>query len=55
MGDQRERGVELEQAGQAALGDRGVVADDAIAGVVSCAAFHALRFALVKMGYPLLG
>jgi phosphatidylglycerophosphatase A len=36
-------------------GGWGVVADDMIAGAVACAAFHGLRFALVKMGYPLLG
>lgn len=36
-------------------GGWGVVADDAIAGVVACVAFHALRFALAKLGYPLLG
>jgi phosphatidylglycerophosphatase A len=33
----------------------GVVADDVIAGIVSCAAFHALRFGLLKFGHPLLG
>jgi phosphatidylglycerophosphatase A len=36
-------------------GGWGVVADDAIAGVVACLAFHALRFGLIRAGYPLLG
>jgi phosphatidylglycerophosphatase A len=36
-------------------GGWGVVADDAIAGVVACLAFHLLRFALIRSGHPLLG
>ena len=36
-------------------GGYGVVADDVIAGVVACLAFHALRFVLAKFGHPLLG
>jgi phosphatidylglycerophosphatase A len=36
-------------------GGWGVVADDVIAGVVACAAFHLLRLGLTSMGYPLLG
>jgi phosphatidylglycerophosphatase A len=40
---------------QALPGGWGVVADDAIAGVVSCLAFHGLRFGLMRLGHPLLG
>lgn len=40
---------------QALPGGWGVVADDVIAGLVACAAFHVLRFALTSMGYPVLG
>jgi len=40
---------------QSLPGGWGVVADDAIAGVVACVAFHALRFGLAKLGVPLLG
>jgi phosphatidylglycerophosphatase A len=36
-------------------GGWGVVADDVIAGVISCAAFHALRAGLGATGHPLLG
>ncbi|HTR97066.1 MAG TPA: phosphatidylglycerophosphatase A [Candidatus Acidoferrales bacterium] len=36
-------------------GGWGVVADDVIAGIVACAAFHALRFGLARLGHPLLG
>lgn len=36
-------------------GGWGVVADDVIAGIVACAAFHVARFALTSMGYPILG
>jgi phosphatidylglycerophosphatase A len=40
---------------QALPGGYGVVADDAIAGVTACAAFHLLRMGLTKIGMPLLG
>ena len=36
-------------------GGWGVVADDVIAGITACGAFHLLRFALVRAGHPLLG
>ena len=36
-------------------GGYGVVADDAIAGVGACLAFHLVRFALIRTGHPLLG
>jgi phosphatidylglycerophosphatase A len=37
---------------QALPGGWGVVADDVIAGVVSCVAFHAVRFGLAQAGMP---
>ena len=40
---------------QSLPGGWGVVADDAIAGVVSCAAFHVLRFGLTAAGITILG
>jgi phosphatidylglycerophosphatase A len=36
-------------------GGWGVVADDVVAGIVACAAFHALRFGLAQAGMYLLG
>ena len=36
-------------------GGWGVVADDVIAGIVACAAFHALRIGLARTGHAFLG
>jgi phosphatidylglycerophosphatase A len=36
-------------------GGWGVVADDIMAGIVACGAFHALRLLLTRLGHPLLG
>ncbi|MCC6348329.1 MAG: phosphatidylglycerophosphatase A [Candidatus Eisenbacteria bacterium] len=40
---------------QSLPGGWGVVADDVIAGIVACVAFHVARLALAGLGHPLLG